>query len=156
MTDIMRDLPRLKLNRTPAIDWVKVFQGICLSGSVLGALTFSSLAAMLVASAIRGDLSMHDAVSYIPIFLILSFAFSLHIQSFINRHRQAKELALEQSILYFAQQSGPGAVSIPEVSLGCGLRISQTETILNQMSARGICRIDVNQDGQLIYTFSIR
>lgn len=67
--------------------------------------------------------------------------------------RQAvKEIQEEQAILSQAKLKG-GTLTISSAALDCKMRISDTKKVFERLAQTGICRVDVNDAGELYYWF---
>jgi len=74
------------------------------------------------------------------------------MQRQLHDHQALKEIEQEQLILNKAKASG-GILTISEVALTCGMRISDSKATFERLSLTGVCQIDVNEKGELCYLF---
>ena len=134
--------------------WQAAWDNIVLLGAVFGALFLWASAATMIINSSQGTMQATEAVVFIPATFFLCFAVSWFIQKDLEKRKNLKELELEQIVLSYAAIQEGRALSIPEVSLNCGLRTSKATNILNKMSSDGICKVNVDCEGKVVYSFS--
>lgn len=74
------------------------------------------------------------------------------IQSQLRERRALREINEEQLLLSRAKTQG-GSLSISEAALECKLGISDTKKAFERLALTGVCRVDVNDAGELYYWF---
>ncbi len=127
-------------------------------GSTLLAIVAGSLAATGVTAIICGNkLSEHNTVEgnvgALIFFVGVCVLFSLIARHQYRQTAALNELERERAILAFAKQEGR-AITIPEVALSCSIRIVDAASVLNRLTARGVCQMDISEEGELIYSFT--
>lgn len=74
------------------------------------------------------------------------------IQSQLKERRALKEINEEQLLLSRAKNKG-GSLTVSEAALECKLGISDTKKAFERLALTGVCRVDVNESGELFYWF---
>jgi hypothetical protein len=63
-----------------------------------------------------------------------------------------RELEREAAVLTFLKREGR-SVTLHDVALNCSLRIVDAVSVLNGLTTRGVCVMDVSEEGELLYYF---
>ncbi len=130
-----------------------IVRRIVFSISAIISILLGSIGIADVVHLCTGKLPVDYLVSAIAA-LLFSFFFS-----FIALHQYRlictlTEFERECTILAFAKRQG-GVVSLPAVALNCSLRIADAVNVLNSLTSRGVCILDVSENGDLLYCFPL-
>ena len=71
----------------------------------------------------------------------------------VRRRREEKEQALQNLVLKLAQQHD-GSVRATELALNSPLSLKEAQDYLEDLGARGICRMEIDEDGTTYFVFS--
>ncbi len=74
------------------------------------------------------------------------------IQSQLRERNALRQINEEQLILSRAKTKG-GSLTVSDAALECKLGISDTKKAFERLALTGVCRVDVNDAGELFYWF---
>ena len=71
----------------------------------------------------------------------------------LSKRREIEQLNEEQLVLRMAKRHPQRSFTIPEAMLECRMNITDTAKVLKRLSMQGVCRVDVNNSGEIVYKF---
>lgn len=119
---------------------------------IAGSIGATVIAAIASGHRLGTHSSFEGAVGALMFYLSISIFFGIAAHRKCIQIAAFKEPERERVILAFAKQENR-AVTVPDVALNCGMRIVDSALVLNRLTARGVCQMDITEDGQIIYSF---
>jgi len=122
-------------------------------GSLVALCSFCCAAEMIV-EICGGNMHLSGSVAALLFFVGITVGGAVVVRAQLKNRRALKELNQEQCVLGYAKAEKGRGLTVSEISLTCSLNIGDTAAVINRLLMRGVCQVDVSDEGELIYAFS--